>query len=158
MSMRFHLAQVNIGKIVAPMNSPQMAGFADNLDKINALAENSKGFIWRLKDDTNNATSIKVFEDDFMLINMSVWENIDYLYRYVYQSAHVEYLKRRKEWFEKISEMHMALWYIPETHIPNSAEAIERLQYLRLNGDSPHAFGFKTRYSAEEAARFFSTH
>ena len=155
--MRFHLAQVNIGKIVAPMNSPQMAGFADNLDKINALAENSEGFIWRLKDDTNNATSIKVFEDDFMLINMSVWENIDYLYRYVYQSAHVEYLKRRKEWFEKISEMHMALWYIPETHIPNSAEAIERLQYLRSNGDSPHAFGFKTRYSAEEAARFFST-
>lgn len=158
MNMHFHLAQVNIGKIVAPMNSPQMAGFAENLDKINALAEHSEGFIWRLKDDTNNATSIKVFEDDFMLINMSVWENIDFLYRYVYQSAHVEYLKRRKEWFEKISEMHMALWYIPETHVPDSTEAIERLQYLRSNGDSPHAFGFKTRYSAEEAARFFSTH
>jgi hypothetical protein len=158
MSMRFHLAQVNIGKIVAPMNSPQMAGFADNLDKINALAENSEGFIWRLKDDSNNATSIKVFEDDFLLINMSVWKNIDYLYKYVYQSAHADYLKRRKEWFEKMPEMYMALWYITETHIPNSTEAIERLQFLRSNGDSPYAFGFKTRYSAEEAAGFISAH
>jgi len=157
MNMQYHLAQVNIGKIIAPMDSPVMAGFADNLDRINSLAEKSDGFIWRLKDDSNNATSIKVFDDDFMLINMSVWKNIDSLYKYVYQSAHTDYLKRRKEWFEKMPEMYMALWYVPETHIPNCAEAIERLFYLRKNGDTAFAFGFKNKFSPEEAAAFSPT-
>jgi Domain of unknown function (DUF3291) len=151
---RYHLAQVNIGKIVAPMDSPQMSGFADNLDKINSLAEKSEGFIWRLKDESNNATSIKLFDDDFILINMSVWKNMESLYQYVYQSDHTDYLKRRKEWFVRMPEMYMALWYIPESHIPDSAEAVERLFYLRKNGESPFAFGFKNKYSPEEAAAF----
>jgi hypothetical protein len=156
MNTKYHLAQVNIGKILAPMNSPQMASFADNLDKINSLAEKSDGFVWRLKDDSNNATSIKVFDDDFMLINMSVWKNIDSLYKYVYQSAHTDYLKRRKEWFEKMPVMYVAIWYVPEMHIPNCAEAIERLFYLRKNGDTPFAFSFKNKFTPEEAAAFSS--
>jgi hypothetical protein len=154
MKNRLYLAQVNIGKIIAPMDSPLMAGFADNLDRINALAESSEGFIWRLKDEANNATSIKVFDDDFIIINMSVWSNMDTLYKYVYQSAHTDYLKRRREWFEKMPEMHMALWYVPENHIPDTAEAVDKLNYIRKNGETPFAFGFKKKYSPEEADSF----
>jgi hypothetical protein len=150
MKSNYHLAQVNIGKILAPMDSPVMAEFKNNLDRINALAEDSEGFVWRLKDDNNNATSIKVFEDDFMLINMSVWKNIEALYKYVYESAHVEYLKKRREWFEKLTEMHMAMWWIPAGHIPSPAEAIERLTHIREKGDGPFAFGFRKRFTAED--------
>jgi len=150
MHAEYHLAQVNIGKILGPMDSPVMSEFKNNLERINALAEASEGFIWRLKDDNNNATSIKVFEDDFMLINMSVWTSIEALYKYVYESAHVEYLKKRREWFEKLTEMHMALWWIPAGHIPSPAEAIERLNHIREKGDGPYAFGFKKRFTPED--------
>src|SRR5436190_10799386 len=111
--MEFYLAQVNIARMLAPIDSPVMEDFVANLDRINALAEASNGFVWRLKDDTNNATSIKIFDDDFLIVNMSVWENIDVLSQFVYQSDHVEIFKRRKEWFQKMPEMHMALWYVP---------------------------------------------
>ena len=151
MKLKYHLAQVNIGKILAPMDSPQMSEFKNNLDRINALAEASEGFIWRLKDDNNNATSIKVFEDDFMLINMSVWKDIDVLYKYVYESAHMEYLKNRKAWFEKLADKYMALWWIPESHIPTPLEAIERINHIRQFGETAFAFGFKKRFTPEEA-------
>ena len=146
----YYLAQVNIGKILAPMDSSLMSEFKNNLDRINALAEGSEGFVWRLKDDNNNATSIKVFEDDFMLINMSVWKNMETLYKYVYESAHVEYLKKRREWFEKLTEMHMALWWIPAGHVPSASEAIERLTHIRDKGDTPYAFSFKKRFTPEQ--------
>jgi len=149
--MEYHLAQINIGKILARMDSPVMAGFANNLEPINALAEGSEGFVWRLKDDTNNATSIKVFEDDFLLINMSVWKDTDALFRFVYQTQHAEYVKRRKEWFEKLSDMYMALWYIPATHTPTVHEAVEKLYHLRKHGETPLAFTFKKRFTVDEA-------
>ncbi len=152
--MEFHLAQINIGKILAPMDSPVMAEFAANLNNINALAESSEGFVWRLKEENNNATSIKVFEDEFLLINMSVWKDTDTLFKYVYQTAHVEYVKRRKQWFEKMTEMYMALWYVPSTHTPTPAEAVERLMYLRQHGETPHAFSFKKRFTVEELKAF----
>ena len=152
--MEFHLAQVNIGKILAPIDSPLMAEFVANLDRINALAENSEGFVWRLKDDSNSATSIKVYNDDLIIVNMSVWEHLDYLFQYVYQSAHVEIFKRRKEWFEKMSEMHMVLWYVPAGHKPSVNEAVEKLNFLRKNGETPLAFTFKKRFTAEEAASY----
>ena len=107
--MNVHLAQINIAKILAPLDHPIMADFVANLDPINALAEESEGFVWRLKEENNNATSIKVFDDDFLIVNMSVWRNADALYEYVYRSNHVEIFKRRKEWFEKMKDMHMAL-------------------------------------------------
>jgi Domain of unknown function (DUF3291) len=149
--MEFYLAQVNIAKMLAPIDSPVMAGFVANLDKINTLAENSPGFTWRLKDDSNNATSIKIFDDDFLIVNMSAWENTEALFRFVYQSNHVEIFKRRKEWFEKMPEMHMALWYIPAGHLPTVTEAIERLVSLRNHGETPFSFSFKKRFSIEEA-------
>jgi Domain of unknown function (DUF3291) len=149
--MEFHLAQINIARMLAPMDNRVMAGFVSNLDKINALAEKSDGFVWRLKDDNNNATSIKIFEDDFLIVNMSVWENIETLFQFVYKSGHVEIFKRRKEWFEKMPEMYMALWYIKPGNLPTVAEATERLIYLRNNGETPFSFSFKKRFTMEEA-------
>jgi hypothetical protein len=152
--MEFHLAQINIGKMLAPIDSSVMADFVANLDRINALAENSEGFVWRLKDDSNNATTIKVYDDDLIIVNMSVWEHVDYLFQYVYQSAHVEIFKRRKEWFKRMSEMHMVLWYVPAGHKPSVYEAVEKLNFLRKNGETPLAFTFKKRFTAEEAASY----
>ena len=154
--MKGYLSQINIAKMQAPIDSPIMADFVSNLDNINALAEKSEGFVWRLKDDNNNATSIKIFNDDFLIVNMSVWKNADALFQFVYQSNHVEIFKRRKEWFEKMQEMHMALWYIPEGHLPTVSEATERLSYLRSNGETPFAFSFKKRFTIEESANFMT--
>jgi len=140
--------------MLAPLDSPIMADFVANLEVINKLAEVSDGFKWRLKDEYNNATSIKVYDDEFLLVNMSVWQNIDALFRYAYQSQHVEIFKRRREWFEKMTHMHMALWYVPEGHSPNVEEATQRLDYLRANGDTPYAFSFKKRFSVEDNLNF----
>lgn len=149
--MKYHLAQINIAKMIAPLDSPVMAEFVANLEPINSLAEKSAGFVWRLKDDSNNATAIKVYDDDFIIVNMSVWENTEVLFQFVYQSHHTEYLKRRKEWFQKMPEMHMVLWYVPAGHAPTVQEAVDRLNHLRKNGETPFAFTFKKQFTVEEA-------
>jgi hypothetical protein len=149
--MTYYLAEVNIGRILGPMDSPVMEEFAANLNRINALAEGSEGFIWRLKDDSNNATSIPVTEDRFLILNLSVWRNIDDLFAYTYRTAHAEYVRRRAEWFERLKEMHMAFWYIPAGHIPTVEEAMDRIARIREQGPSPYAFNFKRRFTAEEA-------
>ena len=152
--MNLHLAQVNIARMLAPIDSDIMADFVANLDPINEVAEKSDGFVWRLKDDSNNATSIKIFDDDYLIINMSVWSDIDSLFNYVYRSQHIEVFKRKAEWFEKMKDMHMALWYVPVGHAPTPEEAIERLVYLREHGETPHAFSFRKKYSKEEATEY----
>lgn len=140
-----HLAQINIALLKAPLDHPSIKDFVDNLDRINALAENSPGFIWRLKGEENNATAIKVFDNDYLIINMSVWKDMESLFQYVYHSDHVEIFKRRKEWFEKIDDMHMALWYIEEGAFPTPEEGKERLEYLQQHGASDYAFTFKRK-------------
>jgi len=140
--MTFHLAQLNIGRILAPLDSPVMADFVNNLDKINALAEGSPGFVWRLKDEANNATSIHVFDDERILVNMSVWETLDQLYQFTYKTMHTEFLKRRKEWFAKMGDMYYVLWHVPAGHVPDVQEAKERLEHLRAHGETPYAFSF----------------
>lgn len=140
--------------MLAPIDSPIMSDFVANLDPINALAESSPGFVWRLKDEGNDATSIRMFEDDFLIVNMSVWESIDALFEFAYKSDHTRVLQRKKEWFERMPEMHMVLWYIPEQHRPSVDEARERLLYLRENKETPYAFSFKKRFSIEEADLF----
>jgi len=147
--MNFHLAQLNIGRILAPLDSPVMADFTGNLNRINALAEGSPGFIWRLKDDANNATSIQIYDDNRIIVNMSVWNSFDELYAYVYKSMHTEFLKRRREWFEKMGEMYHVLWHVPAGHLPDVAEARERLEHLRLHGETPYAFSFKKTFPVE---------
>lgn len=114
------------------------------------LAETSPGFVWRLKDDANNATSIRIYDDDRIIVNMSVWETLDQLYQYVYKSVHTDFLKRRREWFEKMGEMYYVLWYIPAGHLPDVAEARERLEYLRVHGETPYAFSFSKRFEPED--------
>ena len=152
--MTYHIAQINIGRMAVPIDSPVMQTFVDRLDEINALAEASEGFVWRLKGDGNNATAIRIFDDSTLLVNMSVWKNTDDLYTYTYQTAHAGILKRRKEWFLKMQDMQMALWYIPAGHLPTVAEAEQRLSYIRANGPTPYTFTFKQRFSVAEAMAF----
>ena len=147
----YHLAQLNIAKSKADMDDPLMAGFADNLDRINALAEQSEGFQWRLKDDSGNATNIDVFMDPRVLINLSVWDSLESLQAFVYQTEHAEFLKRRKQWFLKLDKMHTVLWWVPAGHQPTTTEALQRLTRLRRDGDGPQAFSFRQTFSASEA-------
>ena len=149
--MEYHLAQVNIGRTLGPIDDPVMAEFMNNLDRINALAEASEGFVWRLKGSADNVTSIQVTEGRFLLVNLSVWRSIQNLYDFTYRSPHAEYVRRRAEWFEKIKEMVMCCWYVPEGHEPTVAEAMERIAFIRENGVTPYAFTIKHRFTAEEA-------
>ncbi|WGK64619.1 DUF3291 domain-containing protein [Croceiramulus getboli] len=149
-----HLAQVNIARMKGPIDSPIMADFVANLDRINALAEKHKGFVWRMQGDDGNATALRVFEDDELLINLSVWKDHESLFEYVYHSAHVEIMKRRKEWFQHMKSVHMALWYVDQEHQPDPQEAKERLAHIRANGESPFAFTFKNKYTPKEALTY----
>ena len=147
-----HLAQLNIGRIKGAMDSPVMADFAANLDRINALAEASPGFVWRLQTEEGDATALRPFDDERMLVNMSVWRDVAALNRYVYTSAHVELMRRRREWFEPMREAFLVLWWVPEGHQPSVAEAIERLEHLRAHGPTPWAFNFRQAFTALDAA------
>ena len=137
------LAQLNIGIIKGPMDSPVMADFAANLERINAVAEAAPGFVWRLQTEAGDATGIRPFENENTLVNMSVWKDLDSLRRYVYHSAHVDVMRRRREWFEEMSEAFLVLWWVPRGHRPSITEAIARLDLLRAKGSSPEAFTFR---------------
>ena len=137
-----HLAQLNIARFREAMDSPANAGFVAELDPINEIADNADGFIWRLQDDSGNATSIQFYDDPLQLVNMSVWRDLESLRAFVYRSAHVEIFKRRLEWADPLPDAHQVLWWIPAGHIPDVAEADERLQQLRREGPSPTAFTF----------------
>ena len=139
-----HLAQLNIAKAKAPLDDPLMQEFMDNLDPINAIAESSSGFIWRLKDESGDATSIQVFDDPSLIVNMSVWESIESLKDFMFKTHHLDFLKRKNEWFEKIAEANHVLWWVPAGHEPNVIEAKERLLHLREQGESDHAFTFRS--------------
>ena len=149
----FHLAQVNIAKRLAPMDDPIMQDFFDNLDKINAIADVSNGFIWRLKDEDKDEAAA-VFQDDSLIINMSVWTDIDSLFNYTYNSGHIEVFKRKKEWFSKMKMLHMAFWYVPEGCEPTFQDAKDRLDYINRFGDTPYAFSFKNKFSVNDALNY----
>jgi hypothetical protein len=150
---QYKLAQVNIAKRLAPMDDPIMQDFVNNLDRINALADNHDGFVWRLKDEDKDLAEA-VFKDDTLIINMSVWDTIESLFDYTYKSDHVEIFKRKKEWFSKMKMMHMAFWYIPEGYEPTFQDAKDRLDYIDKHGDTPYAFGFKKKFSIEDAINY----
>ena len=149
----FHLAQVNIAKRLAPMKDPVMQDFVNNLDKINAIADGSDGFIWRLKDEDKDLAA-QVFQDDTLIINMSVWQNLEFLFNYTYNSGHIEVFKRKKEWFDKIKMVHMAFWYVPKAYRPTFQDAKDRLDYLNKHGDTPYAFSFKSKFSITDAINY----
>jgi hypothetical protein len=149
----YELAQLNIGIIRGPMDSPIMAEFAANLERINALADHSPGFVWRLQTDEGDATSIRPFEDENLLVNMSVWRDVESLNKYVYGSAHVEIMRRRREWFERMREAFLVLWWVPAGHRPSVAEAIAKLDILRAEGPTPEAFTFRQAFPPPDAVR-----
>jgi hypothetical protein len=147
----FELAQLNVGVIRGPLASPVMADFAANLDRINALAERSPGFVWRLQTEEGNATAIRPFADANMLVNMSVWRDVEALNEYVYRTAHMEILRRRREWFERMDEAFLVLWWVPKGHRPNVTEAIAKLDLLRSNGPTAEAFTFRQPFPAPDS-------
>jgi len=147
---RYHIAQVNIGRVKASPDDPLMAGFMNRLDEINALADRSPGFVWRLQTNEGNATYFRPYEDDRILVNLSVWESIEALRHYVYGSAHMELLRRRHEWFERFAGSYLALWWVPAGHHPGIDEARKRLAYLETHGPSQFAFTFKTSFAPDE--------
>jgi len=138
----FHIAQVNVAQAKAGTESEVMQGFVSRLDEINALADSADGFIWRLKEEGGSATAIRVFDDPLLLINMSVWANLESLKHYVYKSLHVELIKDRETWFNKMGESYQALWWIPAGHVPSIEEAQKQLEYIRKHGPSAQAFTF----------------
>jgi hypothetical protein len=146
-AVSWHLAQLNVGRILAPIDSPQLADFVAQLDEINALAEASPGFVWRLVGDSGNATDVRVGDDPSQLVNMSVWASPELLFEFVYKTAHTRVMARRREWFEKI-EVFQVLFWVPAGHRPTVAEAMARLELLRVRGPSADAFTFKQRYPA----------
>jgi uncharacterized protein DUF3291 len=146
----FHIAQVNIGLPVAPVGTSALAEFMALLDPVNAIADASPGFVWRLQTEEGNATSIPVLGDDRLIVNLSVWESIDQLADFVYRSGHVAVMRRRREWFER-SKVFMALWWVPAGHRPAVTEAEERLEHLRAHGPTAHAFTFRQRFPAPDA-------
>ena len=148
--MQFQLAQINIARIIAPTDDPRVAEFMNNLDPINALAERSPGFVWRLKSDSGNATDIPYSADPFELVNMSVWESVEGLRAYTYSSEHVEFFKKRREWFEKPTAPHYCLWWVPAGHIPTITEGKERLEHYRQHGATAHSFWFSQPFPAPQ--------
>jgi hypothetical protein len=143
------LAQLNIAVMKEPLDAPGMADFVNNLDRINALAEQSPGFVWRLQTDEGDATALRPLGEK-TLVNVSVWENVEALNQYVYKSAHVEIMRRRKEWFERMQEVFVVLWWVEQNHRPSAEEAIARLEHLRNHGPTATAFTFRQAYPAPD--------
>jgi len=143
----YHIAAYNIARSKFPMNDPRMDGFNDALDQVNAEAESSKGFVWRLQDDSGNATNINIYDDPHMLVNLSLWESVEDLKAYIYNGDHLAIFQRKKEWFQTMKEAHMVLWWVKQGNLPRAEEAKKKLEYFIQNGPSQEAFGFRNIHS-----------
>lgn len=154
----WHLAQVNIALLRAPIDSPQVAGFVAQLDAVNAIADSAPGFVWRLQTEDGDATSIRAFDDDRILVNMSVWGSVEALTAFVYRSRHLDVLRRRREWFQPLDRSFLAMWWIPAGTVPTVEEARRRLDLVDRDGPTAEAFTFKVAFPAPdpEAAASFS--
>jgi hypothetical protein len=145
---KYQLAEINIARMKGvDINDPIMTEFVDNLVLVNTLAETSEGFIWRLKDDeSSNSTAFNPYNDEQVIINISVWESIETLENYVFKTFHTDFLKRRKEWFQTYGKASTAMWWIPEGQFPTIEEAVEKLDTLQKNGASEQVFNFRKKY------------
>ena len=145
-----HLAQLNIGKMKGPIDTKIMKEFNDNLDPINAIAEKAPGYVWRLKDESGNATSITPFDDPLLIVNMSVWENLDALKHFMLKTNHVDFLKNRYQWFEKMQTPNHVMWFIPVDHQPSIEEAKARLDHLTEFNETPYAFSMRRIFTPDD--------
>ena len=137
-----HLAEVNIARLKHPFDDPRVAEFIDNLVRVNAVADRSEGFVWRLQDENGDATSIRGFDDPMVIVNMTVWRSPEHLERFVWNTVHKQFYARRAEWFELMQAQRFVMWWVDEGHVPDLAEAKARLDHLAANGDSDFAFGW----------------
>ena len=145
--MKKHLAQLNISRMLSDsIDDPIMAEFVAQLDTINTLGESSKGFVWRLKDESGDATHFNPFEDERIIVNLTVWESLEDLMNFAFKTAHATVMKDRAKWFEKFGKPSIVLWCVEEGHIPTAQEARERLEYIQANGASEYAFDFKNKF------------
>ena len=148
MTEEWHLAEANIARMRAPLEDPIMAGFVERLDELNQLADESPGFVWRMQSEEGDNTAIRAFDDDLILLNMSVWKSIEELHSYAYRSTHKEAFGGRKAWFEEMGTPTLVMWWIPAGHIPTFEEAKERLDTLEADGPGPAAFTFVAPFAA----------
>lgn len=144
--MVHHLAQINIGRLIAPIDDPRIAEFVAQLAPINAVADMAPGFVWRMQSESGNATDIAYNDDLSIMVNMSVWESLDALRQYAYKSDHMKVLRDRAKWFEKMDKPHYCLWWIPAGHIPTVAEGRERLEHYQKLGATPYSFWFSQEF------------
>lgn len=148
----WHLAQINIARLAVPADDPQVKDFFDLLDKVNAMANGSPGFVWRLQTEGGNATGIQPTADPRLIVNMSVWEDAEHLFAFVYRSGHMPVMARRREWFERFEGVYQALWWVPAGHVPTVDEGLARIWHLERYGPTPHAFTFKARFPTPDHA------
>ena len=144
--MTYHLAQINIGRLIAPIDDPRIAEFVAGLEPINALADRAPGFVWRLQSGLGNATDIAYSDDPTMMVNMSVWESFETLRDYVYRSEHVKFFRDRAKWFVKLDKPIYCLWWVPVGHRPTVAEGRERMEHYQRYGATPFSFWFSRRF------------
>ena len=153
----WNVAKVNIARIIADsVNDPIMKTFVDQLDHINSLGEASPGFVWRLKEESGNATQIHFNDDPRVIVNMSVWETVEDLIAFAYKSVHREVMSKRSSWFEKMNAPYQALWYVPKYSFPSVEDSRFRLAYLQQNGQTPMAFTFAKRFSPDDYVSYLS--
>ncbi|MEV6105211.1 DUF3291 domain-containing protein [Streptomyces sp. NPDC051940] len=144
------LAQVNIARLRFPLDSPQLADFVAGLEPVNAVADAADGFVWRLQGYGDDATDLRIFGDEWMLVNMSVWRDVDSLTAFMYAGQHRDLLRRRREWFEKLDRAVTALWWVPADHTPDVPEAEKRLRHLYEHGPTPYAFTLRDTFAPED--------
>ena len=144
--MSWHIAQINVATALYPLDDPRIAEFMGLLDEINALAEASPGFVWRLKSDQGNATDIQVTDDPKFIVNMSVWQSVEALFDFAYKSAHRHVMAKRRQWFAPPVQAYQALWWVPAGVFPTAEEGLGRLAQLERDGPSPHVFTFKQKF------------
>ena len=155
--MTFELAQVNVARLAAPLDDPRLADFVAALDPVNAAADASPGFVWRLQTEDGNATAVHAFEWDAagssgVIVNMSVWRDVEQLAAFVYGELHRQVLRRRRDWFERMREAYTACWWVPAGHRPSTAEAEDRIRHLRKHGPTRYAFTLRTSYPPPDDA------
>jgi hypothetical protein len=149
----YHVAQCNIGRVRAPLDSPQLAGFVAALEPVNRMADEAPGFVWRLQTEAGDATAIRAFEDDMLLLNMSVWESIEALAEFTYRTPHRDVMRRRRDWFERLADAYLVLWWVPAGTRPTVVEARARLEALRRDGPTLEAFTFRSPFPPPDASR-----
>ncbi len=143
--MSFELAQVNVSRLLAPLQSPQLAPFMAALNEVNAEGDAASGFLWRLQTEDGNATAVKAFGWDVagshgVIVNLTTWQSVEALAGFVFYGRHLEIMRQRRQWFHQAAEATTALWWVPSGHRPSTDEAEDRVRQLRGHGPSAGSF------------------